>query len=142
MNTMRKALLSKLKEALFSVMPVLALVLILSFTPFARLHGKERLIFCICAVFLVIGIGLFNLGADLAMSPIGRHIGEGLTKSKRVFILAATAFLMGLLITIAEPDLSVLADQISDVIDPYVLIGTVGAGVGLFLLLAVLRIIT
>ena len=139
---MKKALLSKLNEALTSVLPVLVLVLVLSFTPLAPLSGQERIRFSICALFLVIGIGLFNLGADLAMSPIGRHVGEGMTKSGRIKLLFLACFLMGMLITIAEPDLSVLAGQISEVVPPLSLIMTVGIGVGLFLMLAVLRIVT
>ena len=105
---MQKALLSKLNEALVSVLPVFGIVLVLSFTPLAPLTMQERIIFAICALFLVIGIGLFNLGADLAMSPIGRHVGSGLTKSGRIKTLFAACFLMGVLITVAEPDLSVL----------------------------------
>ncbi|MBQ7599955.1 MAG: DUF1538 domain-containing protein [Clostridia bacterium] len=139
---MRKSLLSKLWEALISVLPVMALVLILSFTPLAPLTWLERGIFLVSALFLVLGIGLFNLGSDLAMTPIGRHIGDGLTKSGRIGMLVFVCFLMGVLITVAEPDLSVLAEQISAVISQPLLIITVGVGVGLFLLLAVVRIIT
>ena len=139
---MKKALLSKLTEALTSVLPVFAIVLVLSFTPLAPLSWQERIIFTVCAVFLMLGIALFNLGADLAMSPIGRHVGEGLTKSGRIKLLFAACFLMGVLITVAEPDLSVLAGQISEVVKPMALISTVGVGVGLFLVLAVLRIVT
>ena len=139
---MKKALIAKLKEALVSVFPVMALVLLVSFTPLAHLERAERIIFVVCAVFLVIGIALFNLGADLAMSPIGRYVGTGLTKSRRVGLLVMTCFLMGMMITVAEPDLSVLAGQISAVIRPAALIFAVGAGVGLFLVLAVVRIIT
>ncbi|MBR0352963.1 MAG: DUF1538 domain-containing protein [Oscillospiraceae bacterium] len=139
---MRKALFSKLWEAFISVMPVMALVLVISFTPLAPLTWLERIVFMICSVFLVIGIGLFNLGADIAMSPIGRHIGEGVTKSGRLGVLVLICFLMGVLITVAEPDLSVLADQISAVINPALLVVTVGLGVGLFLVIAVVRIIT
>lgn len=123
-------------------MPVMALVLVISFTPLAPLTWLERIVFMICSVFLVIGIGLFNLGADIAMSPIGRHIGEGVTKSGRLGVLVLICFLMGVLITVAEPDLSVLADQISAVINPALLVVTVGLGVGLFLVIAVVRIIT
>ncbi|MBR0162390.1 MAG: DUF1538 domain-containing protein [Oscillospiraceae bacterium] len=142
MKKAKRALLAKLWEALISVLPVMALVLILSFTPFAKLSWTERLVFLFCSVFLVLGIGLFNLGADLAMTPIGRHVGEGLTKSGHLRILVGTCFLMGVLITVAEPDLSVLAGQIEAVINPTLLIVTVGLGVGLFLALAVIRMIT
>ena len=139
---MRKALTAKLWEAMISVMPVALLVLILSFTPLAPLTWLERAVFLVSAFMLVVGIGLFNLGADLAMMPMGRHVGEGLTKSKKIGILVAVCFLMGVLITVAEPDLSVLADQVSAVIHPTLLIVTVGVGVGLFLALAVIRIVT
>ena len=128
---MRKALLGKLWEALVSVIPVMALVIILSFTPLAPLTWLERGIFIISALLLVLGIGLFNLGSDLAMTPIGRHIGDGLTKSGKLGILVLICFLMGVLITVAEPDLSVLAEQISAVISQPLLIITVGVGVGL-----------
>ena len=138
---MQKALLDKLKEALVSVLPVMGIVLLFSFTSLARLETHERIVFVVCAFFLVIGIGLFNLGADLAMSPIGKYVGVGLTKSKRMGILVITCFLMGVMITVAEPDLSVLAGQISAVVKPTLLIFTVGIGVGLFLVLAVIRII-
>lgn len=110
---MKKALLAKLSEALVSVLPVAALVLILSFTPLAPLSWLQRTVFFVSALMLVLGIGLFNLGADLAMTPMGRHIGEGLTKSGKLGVLVMVCFLMGVLITVAEPDLSVLAGQIS-----------------------------
>ncbi len=139
---MKKALMNKLWEALVSVLPVAAIVLVISFTPLAPLSWGERGVFLLSALLLVAGIGLFNLGADLAMTPMGRHIGIGLTKSKRLAILVAVSFLMGVLITVAEPDLSVLAGQISAVVNPTMLIVTVGVGVGLFLSLAIIRIVT
>lgn len=139
---MRKALIAKLLEALTSVLPVSALVLIISFTPFAPLTWSERIVFIVSALLLTAGIGLFNLGADLAMMPMGKHVGEGLTKSARIAVLVGVCSLMGVLITIAEPDLSVLAEQVSAVINPTLLIVTVGIGVGLFLAIAVIRIVT
>ncbi len=139
---MRKALLAKLWEALTSVAPVAALVLIVSFTPLAPLNWQERAVFFVSALLLVAGIGLFNLGADLAMTPMGRYVGEGLTKSRRLLVLTAVCFLLGLCITIAEPDLSVLAGQVEAVIRPGVLIATVGVGVGVFLVIAIVRMVT
>ena len=138
---MLKSLLFKLKEALISVLPVTVIVLILSFTPLVNLTSTETAAFAVSAVFLVLGIGLFNLGADLAMTPMGGHVGAGLTKSKKLIILISVCFVMGVLITVAEPDLSVLASQVSAVIDGTVLIITVGAGVGLFLVIAILKIV-
>ena len=139
---MWKALFNKLKEALTSVLPVGAIVFILSLTPLVTLNGREMTVFGISALLLIAGIALFNLGADLAMTPMGQFIGEGLTKSKKASILLLVCFLMGLLITIAEPDLAVLAEQVGSIMNGTLLIVTVGLGVGLFLLLAVLKIIS
>ena len=139
---MWKALFFKLKEALTSVLPVGIIVLILSLTPLVTLTSREMTVFGIAAFLLILGIGLFNLGADLAMTPMGKFIGEGLTKSKKASILLIVSFLMGLLITVAEPDLSVLAGQVGSIMNGSLLIFTVGAGVGLFLLIAVLKIIS
>ncbi len=140
-GSMKKILL-KLRESFVSVLPVTVIVLILCATPLVNLSGVEMATFAVSAVFLIIGIALFNLGADLAMTPMGEHIGSGLTKSKKILILLLVCFLMGVLITIAEPDLSVLAGQVGDVINGTVLIAVVGAGVGMFLLIAVIKIIT
>ncbi len=139
---MQKALLLKLKEALSSVLPVGVIVLILSLTPLVTLSGREMTVFCVSAALLIAGIALFNLGADLSMTPMGQFIGEGLTKSKRASILLIVSFFMGLLITVAEPDLSVLADQVSSLMNGTMLIVTVGLGVGIFLLVAVLKIVS
>lgn len=139
---MRKALFLKLKEALLSVLPVVAIVLISSFTPLVNLSGRETIIFLVCALFLIIGIGLFNLGADIAMTPMGEYVGTGLTKTGSLKILLSVCFAMGLFITIAEPDLSVLAGQVSAVMNGTLLIVTVGVGVGLFLLISIVKIVS
>ncbi len=136
-----KSLGEKLKEALISVVPVSLLVFLLSITPWVDISPRELGVFAGAELLLILGIGLFNLGADMAMTPMGQYIGEGLTKSKKLGILLSVAFLMGLLITIAEPDLSVLASQVSAVMNGTLLIVTVGVGVGLFLFLAVLKIV-
>ena len=91
---MFKALFSKLKESLISVLPVTVIVLIISFTPLVNLETNEIVAFAVSAVLLILGIGLFNLGADLAMTPMGGHVGSGLTKSKKVGILISVCFIM------------------------------------------------
>ena len=136
-----KAMLEKFKESLLSVMPVSLLVFVLSITPWVDISPKELLIFVAGAFLLVIGIGLFNLGADMAMTPMGQYIGQGLTASKKMGILLSVGFAMGLLITIAEPDLTVLADQVKAVMNGTLLIGTVGVGVGILLLIGVVKIV-
>ena len=139
---MPKVLYIKLREALVSVLPVTLIVLLLNCTPLVHFSGKETAVFLVSALFLVLGIGLFNLGADLAMTPMGVQVGTGLSKSRSIGILLGVSFAFGVLITVAEPDLSVLASQIKDVIKPIYLILFVGIGVGLFLVLAILRIVT
>ncbi len=138
---LRKSLAGKLKESLISVFPVTLLVFVLSVTPWVDISPWELLVFGLSAVFLIVGIGLFNLGADMAMTPMGQYVGEGLTASKKLGILLSVSFLMGLFITIAEPDLSVLASQVAAVMNGTALIYTVGVGVGLMLLLGVLKIL-
>lgn len=138
---MGKTLLLKLKESLISVLPIAVIVLIISFTPLAPLTATEQITFAVCAVFLILGIGLFNLGSEVAMTPMGGYVGTGLTKSKKVIVLVSVCFIMGVLITVAEPDLSVLASQVSDVMNNMALIITVGVGVGIFLVLAILKIV-
>ena len=138
---MFKIFLDKLREAFASVLPVALIVLAVSFTPLVSFSPKQLIIFSICAVFLIGGIGLFNLGADLAMTPMGEHVGSGLTKSRRLQLLVSVCFIMGVLITVAEPDLSVLAEQVKNAVEPLLLIATIGVGVGLFLVLSIIKIV-
>ena len=136
-----KQFILKLKESLVSVLPVTLIVILLNFTPLVNFSLKEIVVFIFSAFLLILGIGLFNLGADMAMTPMGKYVGAGLTKSRKVFILILACFLMGLLITVAEPDLTVLANQVKDVINPTLLVVLVGLGVGIFLMLAIVKII-
>lgn len=136
-----KRILLKLREALISVIPLTIIVFVLAATPLVDFNGAELAAFGVSAIFLILGIGLFNLGADMAMTPMGEQTGSGLTKSKKISVLLLVCFLMGALITVAEPDLSVLASQLSSILNNFVLIITVAAGVGVFLVLAVLKII-
>ena len=136
-----KELWEKIKEALISALPITAIVYILSLTPWFNFSPTELITFTVGAVLLILGIGLFNLGADLAMTPMGTHVGAGLSRQKKLSLLLSVCFVLGMLITIAEPDLQVLAGQVSAVMNGTVLIVTVGAGVGLFLLIAVLKIV-
>ncbi len=138
---MLKNLSAKIKEAVVSVLPVAAIVLLISFTPLVDVTPEQTIIFVVAALFLVLGIGLFNLGADLAMTPMGENVGIGLTKSKKLSLLLIVCFIMGVLITVAEPDLSVLADQVSNVMNGTLLIVTVGVGVGMFLLVGMAKIV-
>ncbi len=136
-----KELWEKIKEALISALPVTLIVYILALTPLVDLTAAELITFSVGAVLLILGIGLFNLGADLAMTPMGTHVGAGLSRQKRLWLLLAVCFVLGMLITIAEPDLQVLANQVSAVMNGTVLVYAVGVGVGAFLMVAILRIV-
>ena len=138
---MFKSLFSKLKESILSIVPISLLVLILGLTPIGSFNSTEIIVFVISAIVLIIGMSLFNLGADIAMTPMGEYSGIGLTKTKKLLILLIISFVLGFLITIAEPDLQVLSNQVESIINNTLLIVTVGVGVGIFLLISIIRII-
>lgn len=134
---MRKVILKKFWESFVSVIPIVIIVIILSLCSVVSFTKEEAIAFLVCGGLLVVGIALFNLGADLAMTPMGEHIGAGLTKLKSLALLLGVCLAMGILITIAEPDLAILAEQVGS----SSLIVTVGVGVGIFLVIAILKII-
>ena len=139
---MLKVLLKKINEATVSVLPVTAIVLLLNFSPLAvSFTGRETVVFVCSAILLIFGMALFNLGADIAMTPMGEQIGSGLSKTGKFKTLLSICFIMGVFITIAEPDLSVLASQVKDVVNSTALTIAIGAGVGIFLVLSILKIV-
>lgn len=121
-----------------SPIALVILVLILIFLPF---NLYNIILFLISTSFLVLGMGLFSLGAEIAMLPIGEAMGSYLVKKRRLFLMIAFVFLMGILITITEPGVVVLAGQIGDSIPTEVLILTIALGVGLFFVISLLRIL-
>ena len=129
----------KVKESLKSVLPITAIVAVLCFTV-APVPTDVFVMFIVGAICLIVGMGIFTLGADIAMTPIGEQVGAHMTKTRRLWLIIAVCFLMGFIITVSEPDLKVLADQVQS-IDSLLLIATVGVGVGLFLVVAILRIL-
>ena len=134
-------LMAKIKEALLSALPITAIVYVLALTPWFDFSRTELMTFTVGAVLLVVGLGLFSLGADLAMTPMGAHVGAGLSRQKKLGLLLSVCFVLGMLITIAEPDLQVLAKQVGAVMNGTVLVYAVGIGVGAFLMVAILRIV-
>ena len=135
---MNPQLKEKIMESLAAVLPISGIVLALSIF-LVPLDVGTVMLFLFGAVLLIFGMGMFQLGAEMAMEPLGDGIGVKLSKIKWVWIVAVIGFTMGLIITVAEPDLQVLAEQFP--IDTKLLIYTVAIGVGIFLALAVLRII-
>ena len=136
-----KELRAKILEALVSALPITVIVYLMALTPWFDLNRAELITFSVGAVLLIFGIGLFNLGADLAMTPMGTNVGSGLSKQGKLLLLLTVCLVLGILITIAEPDLQVLAAQVSAVMNGTVLVWAVGIGVGTFLVIAVLRIV-
>ena len=135
----RSRLLEKLDEALGAVLPIIAIVLVLSLT-IAPMTSSVLLAFLLGGVLLVAGMMFFTLGAELAMEPMGELVGGRITRTRKLALILPTGFLLGALITISEPDLQVLAGQVQS-IPNRVLIFSVAGGVGLFLLLALLRML-
>lgn len=129
----------KLKETLKAVFPIIAIVLLLCFT-IAPISPSILLAFLIGAVLLTVGMLLFSIGAELSMTPMGERVGTTMTKSKNLFVMILVSFTLGFIITISEPDLQVLAQQVPSVPN-MVLILAVAAGVGCFLVIALLRML-
>ena len=143
MDAILKASLPKLREklleALQAVLPIVAIVLVLCFT-IAPVSPSILLCFLLGAVLIVVGIMFFTLGAEMSMTPMGERVGAVLTRSRKLPVILGVGFLLGFLITISEPDLQVLANQVPS-IPNRTLILSVAAGVGLFLTVAFLRML-
>ena len=143
MDAILKASLPKLREkrleALQAVLPIAAIVLVLCFT-IAPVSPSILLCFLLGAAIIVVGIMFFTLGAEMSMTPMGERVGAVITKSRKLPVILGIGFLLGFLITISEPDLQVLANQVPS-IPNRTLILSVAAGVGLFLVFAFLRML-
>ncbi len=129
----------KNRESLNAVLPIVLLVLLLGFT-IIPIPSGILLEFVVGSIFVIVGMILFNIGADMSMSKMGETIGASLVKTKKMPLIIICGFILGLLVTVSEPDLQVLATQVSS-IPSVTLIVTVGIGVGIFLVVALLRII-
>lgn len=135
MNMIKK----KLAESFNSVFPIALIVLILSMT-ITPLHPGDMVLFLMGSVFLVFGMSLFTMGAEMSMQPLGSKIGSEIAASGKIWLIAFVSFVIGILITVSEPDLQILARQVPS-IENLLLIITVSIGVGIFLAIALLRIV-
>ena len=141
-------------ESLTSVLPITAIVLLLCFTV-TPVSNNAMMAFLVGSLLLIVGMGLFSLGSEMSMIPLGEAVGKEITRSKKVWIIVAISFLIGVIITVAEPDLQVLANQVPSIpsgtlqvlasqvpaIENNVIIWSVALGVGVFLVIALLRIL-
>lgn len=137
-------LMQKLKEVVISVLPITIIVLLLNFTVVpigANLVGR----FIVGAIFIVLGLAIFLFGVELGIQPIGTLMGESITRSKKLWIVIIFGFILGFLINVAEPDLQVLAKQVSEVTSGVIsqssLIIIVSIGIGLLVSVGLGRIV-
>ncbi len=135
----RTVLKERTRESLSSVLPVTAIMLVLYLTV-APVTGSVLLMFLLGSVLLVVGMGLFTLGAEMSMTPMGEYVGAHTTRMGKLAPALLTCLFVGIIITVSEPDLSVLANQVPMIPNPALII-TVGVGVGVFLLIAFLRML-
>lgn len=129
----------KIRESLSSILPVSLIIIALSFT-ITPLPVDIISQFFVGAALLIVGMGLFTLGAEVSMSVIGERVGANIAKNKNILSIFIILFILGTIITLAEPDLKILASQISAIPENITIIA-VSVGVGLFLVIAFLRII-
>lgn len=139
--------LTKFRESLISAAPIAFVILIFFLvTRFAvpsdyfssyYIGDMQMVSFSIAVVLIIVGMALFNLGTEQSMTEIGRLIGASLVQKKRLFFVATMTLVIGILVTVAEPDLSVLSGQIG--VNQRIIVWTIGVGVGIFLVIGVIR---
>lgn len=129
----------KVHESVASVMPITVIVLLLCISIAPMTPGVLTL-FLFGAIMLIAGMGFFTLGADMSMIPMGEGIGAQMSKAKKMYLPLLACLALGIIITIAEPDLQVLAQQVP-AIPNMTLILTVAVGVGIFLVIAEVRML-
>ncbi len=136
---MNQKLKEKIMESLAAVLPITGIVLLISVL-LVPVELGTMVMFLTGAILLVIGMGFFQLGAEMSMTPLGEGIGVQISKTRRILLILLIGFAMGVIITVSEPDLQVLAQQVPS-IPNHILILTVAVGVGIFLAIAILRIL-
>jgi len=138
------ALKQKFKDVVFAVLPVTIILLILNYT-IAPIGRELVWRFIVGAIFIILGLGIFLFGADLAIQPIGQHMGSSITRKRSLPLLLTTGLVLGFFINIAEPDLMVLAKQVQQVtsgaISQWALLVVVSVGIGVMVALGLLRIV-
>ncbi|MCI8534898.1 MAG: DUF1538 domain-containing protein [Hungatella sp.] len=139
MRLYKPKLQEKLEEAFKAVLPVVGIVLLLCFSV-APVPPGIVMEFLVGAVFLIVGMMFFTLGAELSMTPMGEQVGRSMTKSRKLWVMVVLGFILGFVITISEPDLQVLAGQVP-AIPRQVLILSIACGVGVFLVVALVRML-
>ena len=137
-------LLSKFKEVISAVSPVAVLVIILNFT-LAPVQSIQLIRFIIGAAAIITGLSVLLFGIEHGVMPFGNRIGESFLKSNKILFVIGIGFLLGFFINIAEPDLQVVAAQVSSVMDGYIsmlaILLAVSIGTGVMLSVGLIRIV-
>ncbi len=136
-------LFQKFKETFFSIFPIMVIVLVLAFT-IAPLPFNLILRFVVGGIFVIVGLTFFLLGVDIGILPIGERIGAALTSKRNLALLLSASFLIGVMVTIAEPDVQVLADQVQSIassVNKWALVLGIAIGVGFFITIGLCRTI-
>ena len=134
----------KMKEAMLTIIPVILIVIVLSFTPLFDMSFSDYIVFLISAILIILGIGLFSLGAEMAMEPMGESIGTSMMKTNKIFVMLAIVFVLAALITVVEPDVSELLELAEPMLEesgrlPLMIV--IGVSTGLFLIVGIYRLL-
>lgn len=138
------SIVENIKEAVYSIFPVFIVILILAFT-ITPLQSATIAVFVVGTILMIIGMPLFLLGVDISISPMGEQISRVLTKSNKLWLILLGGCGFGFIVTVAEPDLHILANQVNTVtagkFNSLLMIVFVSLGVGVMISVALLRII-
>ena len=134
-----KKYLNILKDSTLSILPIVLIVLALSFTGLAKLNSNACLLIAIATVLLILGLTTFQIGSEKSLVIVGKYMGESLSRQPKLFIIIIIAFILGALVTCAEPSIMLLSSQIP--IPSWLLILAISSGVGIFVVIGIIRII-
>ena len=141
---MNNRYVKSLVSSALSVLPMIILVFLLSVikiqgVPLVPMYATDYIAISIAAVIMIVGLGFFQVGAETGLAKVGEYMGSSLSKQKNLFIVIIFSFLLGGLITVAEPSILIVAGQVN--IPSVLLIAVIAIGVGLFVVIGVIRIV-
>jgi hypothetical protein len=139
-----KVLAHQIKDVLYAVLPIIFIVIILHFT-LAPLDMMSLSRFLIGSVMIVMGLSIFLIGVEIGITPIGKLMGSAMTKSGKIWIVGLAGIILGFIISIAEPDLHILAGQVAlvtgGVVTKWNLVIIVSMGISVMLSIGLVRIL-
>ena len=143
---MKNRYLKSLISSSLSIAPIILLVLVLSWTPLLSIGQTDYIMLIVGGAVLIVGLALFQIGASTGLTKVGEYMGSSLSKQQNLFIVVVFALALGALITCAEPSILIVSKQVTIVagnasLNAIVLIGSIALGVGIFVVVGVLRIV-